>query len=564
MTPFSDPWGTSSLFDSYDGYIEQVRHLLRANHVPFGTPFDFLILAQTLEHNSQLRSDLAVLLQSFMEGEKKISHRTALGIIAVASGGPGFTTSSNGVSLPANGINQPEGSGSQPVNVLVDLLMSVGGRIQTSAQNLDGHFDSHLDIRPDSFSSESIDGETPEAPLLPPSSSDQETNFEQFTGAHWDHRSPLEALPARSNQNSNHDSNHDSPPQASLPHSSGTEDPLAETLSRLELNSLQVKHYLDSIDQRISRIEPRLDNLPTYVPSPATSHPVSGSGSGYGHVPDRRYSGLLATATLPHQAQESLESQESRNEPPPLDPAPTRSVPSDLSSLLESSFRQKHSRKKFEVPIILGAALVLLLLFYWGFNQNTQSPSIGSANPSLAQNTPVPPSDPVPANHGNASAPSGGAPARPSPSHTARAEVLPGVHRRPLYNSTPAGLNVPSPSSAPTTAAASATPEESDHFTLTSEPITVSAGVMAANVLSAPQPSYPLLASLTRMRGEVVMKAIISKDGTIQNVHVIKGHRLLRGAATNAVRTWRYRPYLVKGRPVEVATTVSVDFNRAQ
>jgi TonB family protein len=553
MTPFSDPPGTSSLLDSYDGYIEQVRHLLRANHVPFGTPFDFLILAQTLEHNAQLRSDLAVLLQSFMEGEKKISHRTALGIIAVASGGPGFTTSSNGVSLPAGG-------GSQPVNVLVDLLMSVGGRIQTSAQNLDGHFDSHLDIRPDSSSSEPIDGETPEAPLLPPSSSDQETTFEQFVGAHWDHRSPLEALPARSNQNSNQDSNQDSPPQASLPHS-GAEDPLAETLSRLELNSLQVKHYLDSIDQRISRIEPRLDNLPTYVPSPATSHPVSGLGSGYGHVPDRRYSALVATATLPHQAHES---QEPRDEPPPLDPAPTRSIPSDLPSLLESSFRQKHSRKKFEVPIIIGAALVLLLLFYWGFNQNTQSSSIGSANPSLAQNTPIPPSDPAPANDGNASGPSEGATARPSPSHTARAEVLPGVHRRPLYSSTPAGLNVSSPSSAPTTPAASATPEESDDSTLTSEPITVSAGVMAANVLSAPQPSYPLLASLTRMRGEVVMKAIISKDGTIQNVHVIKGHRLLRGAATNAVRTWRYRPYLVNGRPVEVATTVSVDFNQAQ
>ena len=571
MTPFSDPRGTSSLFDSYDGYIEQVRHLLRANHVPFGTPFDFLILAQTLEHNSQLRSDLAVLLQSFMEGEKKISHRTALGIIAVASGGPGFTTSSNGVSLPANGINQPAGNGSQPVNVLVDLLMSVGGRIQTSAQDLDGHFDSHLDIRTDSSSSEAIDGETPEAPLLPPSSSDQETDFEQFAGAHWDHRSPLEALPGPSNQNSNHDSNQDSnqnsnqdsPPQASLPHS-GTEDPLAETLSRLELNSLQVKHYLDSIDQRISRIEPRLDNLPTYVPSAATSHPVSGSGSGYGHVPDRRYSALLATATLPHQGQGSHESQESPDEPRPLDPAPPRSIPSDLPSLLESSFRQKHSRKKFEVPVILGAALVLLLLFYWGFNQNAQSPSIGSANPSLAQNTPIPPSDPAPANDGNASGPSKGATARPSPSHTARAEVLPGVHRRLLYNSTSAGLNVSSPSSAATTPAASVTPEESDDSTLTSEPITVSAGVMAANVLSAPQPSYPLLATLTRMRGEVVMKAIISKDGTIQNVHVIKGHRLLRGAATNAVRTWRYRPYLVNGRPVEVATTVSVDFNQAQ
>jgi outer membrane biosynthesis protein TonB len=65
------------------------------------------------------------------------------------------------------------------------------------------------------------------------------------------------------------------------------------------------------------------------------------------------------------------------------------------------------------------------------------------------------------------------------------------------------------------------------------------------------------------MRGEVVMQAITSKEGTIENVHVIKGHRLLRGAATHAVRSWRYRPYLVNGRPVEVATTVSVDFNQA-
>jgi protein TonB len=90
--------------------------------------------------------------------------------------------------------------------------------------------------------------------------------------------------------------------------------------------------------------------------------------------------------------------------------------------------------------------------------------------------------------------------------------------------------------------------------------INVSSGVMAANVLSAPQPSYPKLASLTHMQGEVVMQAIISKRGRIENVRVIKGHRLLRGAATNAVRSWRYRPYLVDGRPVQVATIVSVDF----
>jgi TonB family protein len=542
MTSLSHARETSSPFDGYDGYVIQVQHVLHANQVPFGTPFDFLILAQTLENNSQLRNDLAVLLQSFMDGEKKISHRTALGIIAVASGGPDFTTSSDGISPQANGVSQPAGNGNQPVNVLIDLLMSVGGRTHTSPQNLDGHFDNH---RP-----ELIDGETHQAVLLPPSSSDYETNFEQ---ANTEDRSALEAVPTRSNQYSNQDSL----PQDSLPHS-GTENPLVESLTRLELNALQVKHYLDSIDQRISRIEPRLDSLPTYVPSPATPHP--GSGSGYGHVPDGRYSALFATETLPHQAQEF---QEPQNEPSSPDPAPTQSIPSDMPSLLESSYRQKHSRQKFEVPILTGAALILLLLIYWGFNQNTQSPAIGPANPSLAQNTPILPSNPVPANDVNPTTLSEVATARVSPSHTAADAVLPEVHRRPLHNFTPAP-SPSSPSSATATPANSADPDESDDSTLSTEPVNVSSGVMAANVLSARQPSYPLLASLTRMRGEVLMKAIISKDGKIEDVHVIKGHRLLRGAATNAVRTWQYRPYLVNGRPVEVATTVSVDFSQQQ
>jgi outer membrane biosynthesis protein TonB len=43
-------------------------------------------------------------------------------------------------------------------------------------------------------------------------------------------------------------------------------------------------------------------------------------------------------------------------------------------------------------------------------------------------------------------------------------------------------------------------------------------------------------------------------------VRVLKGHRLLRGAATSAVKNWRYRPVVVDGHPVEVATIVSVTF----
>ena len=545
MTSFSDTQEISCLFDSCDGHIEQVQHVLRVNHVPFGTPFDFLILAQTLEHNSQLRTDLTVLLQSFVEGEKKMTHRTALGIIAVASGGSNFTPSANGKSLEVSGM-------SKPVNVLVDLLMSVGGRVQATAQNSGSQFDG----RPHGSSAEPINSEIPQTPPLASSSSNHETSLEQLPGLRSKDRDALEAVPTSSHLMSDLDSSLNSQPQdpqpeTALPHST-TETPLAETLTRLELNALQVKHYLDSIDQRISRIEPRLDALPTYHPSLATTPPVSGSGQ----VSDGRYSTLLAIE--PHQAPEL---QKARQEPSPLDPAHRQSIPSDMPALLRSSSRLNHSRKKFEIPIITAAALVLLLLLFWGFSQNTQPLVTGPANPSLPQTTTIPTS--ALANHGNTSQPSEGAQARPSASHSPATAKSQEVHHRPLHSSTLAGLHVP-PSSTTPTPVTSAHPDESSVSTLDVQPVNVSSGVMAGNILSAPQPTYPRLASLTRMRGEVVMQAIISKDGTIENVHVIKGHRLLRGAATNAVRTWRYRPYLVDGRPVEVATTVSVDFNQAQ
>ena len=91
--------------------------------------------------------------------------------------------------------------------------------------------------------------------------------------------------------------------------------------------------------------------------------------------------------------------------------------------------------------------------------------------------------------------------------------------------------------------------------------VNVSSGVMAANLVLAPKPSYPMFASLTRMEGNVVMRAVISKDGSVERLQVIQGHHLLRGAAKRAVQNWRYRPYKVDGVPVEVATIVSVDFS---
>jgi hypothetical protein len=90
--------------------------------------------------------------------------------------------------------------------------------------------------------------------------------------------------------------------------------------------------------------------------------------------------------------------------------------------------------------------------------------------------------------------------------------------------------------------------------------IDLSSGIMASHLVECQAPSYPKLAKLTHVQGPVLLQAIVSGAGAVESVHAIKGPYLLRGAASNAVRTWRYKPYLVNGKAVEVATVVTVDF----
>ena len=74
------------------------------------------------------------------------------------------------------------------------------------------------------------------------------------------------------------------------------------------------------------------------------------------------------------------------------------------------------------------------------------------------------------------------------------------------------------------------------------------------------QPTYPPLARAARIQGEVRLRAIISKAGTIENLAVLSGHAMLVAAAVDAVRQWRYHPYMLNGEPVEVETEVTVNF----
>jgi periplasmic protein TonB len=90
--------------------------------------------------------------------------------------------------------------------------------------------------------------------------------------------------------------------------------------------------------------------------------------------------------------------------------------------------------------------------------------------------------------------------------------------------------------------------------------IRMSQGVTSGLLLNKLEPQYPPIARVARIQGNVVLKAIIDKEGTIQDLQLVSGHPMLVPAAIEAVRQWRYRPYLLNGQPVEVETTVTVIF----
>ena len=84
--------------------------------------------------------------------------------------------------------------------------------------------------------------------------------------------------------------------------------------------------------------------------------------------------------------------------------------------------------------------------------------------------------------------------------------------------------------------------------------------IMEGNLIYRVQPQYPPLARQARIQGMVVLRAMISREGKIENVQVISGHPLLVKSAMAAVLQWRYRPYYLNNEPVEVETQVTVNF----
>ncbi len=150
------------------------------------------------------------------------------------------------------------------------------------------------------------------------------------------------------------------------------------------------------------------------------------------------------------------------------------------------------------------------------------------------------------------------------PPETAASTPPPPSPQQPLLSVTPSSAALPPADSRASRTGLSS--ENSDYVSpsataqFSEPPVAVSSAVMQENLVTSRVPAYPQAAKADGVEGPVVMQALISKNGTVDRLHVIQGDPLLRDAASEAVSKWHYRPYTVNGRPVEVATTVKVEF----
>jgi len=414
-----------------------------------------------------------------------------------------------------------------------------------------------------------------------------------------------------------------------------------ESLARLEMNSLEVKLYLDSIDQRISRMEPRLEGMRGAEQEASRSsagavegvegNPVAESQqtfeerTGTETVPDSE-AAFAAPAEEPQISPTTERRRRAQGVPVERRRAP-HALPGEIGEGEPWAWRTSVEEWKTWslahrswAPAVLLGLVTLAGLVYWSAGRQPGSHGqgpIADAGAVLSR------AEPLREGKSSAEIPWGSAQGRDgragsSPSHVAEQRPGKTVVEQGVAVPLPRGAAIAGPGrtvpgpAATTTNSGSATNPGSAAVALTdpsnganaaggsaggsvnsvrstvnaddsdasvdpgsrSAPygriippsgnrVHVSSGVMAGSLIYSRPPTYPHgFARLFHTEGRVVMQAIISKSGRVENLRVISGHYMLRGAAKEAVRTWRYKPYHVNGSPVEVATIVSVDFQR--
>src|ERR1700690_2505875 len=90
------------------------------------------------------------------------------------------------------------------------------------------------------------------------------------------------------------------------------------------------------------------------------------------------------------------------------------------------------------------------------------------------------------------------------------------------------------------------------------ERVRVGQNVMSAQIVTKVAPVYPPLARPARIQGSVVLRVRVNKSGDVTDIQLFSGHPMLAPAAIEAVKQWKYKPYLLNGEAVDVETDVTV------
>jgi TonB family protein len=151
----------------------------------------------------------------------------------------------------------------------------------------------------------------------------------------------------------------------------------------------------------------------------------------------------------------------------------------------------------------------------------------------------------------------------PTPEGTDVRITAPGARAPGVVGGVPGGVLGGILSAAPQRAAAATQDQGAAPADQPPSRIRIGSNVQAAKLVVAPKPAYPPLAKQARIQGTVSLNAVIGADGAVNNISIASGHPLLVQAALDAVRQWVYQPTLLNGVPVEVVTTVEVNFTLA-
>ena len=477
--------GTQETAQRYGNHIAEFRSLLDANHIRHGSQADLFEFARILDSSNSFRIDLSALVKSIVKKEgDELLLTDMVSIIAASVGGPSFADTNADIT--------------KPTNILMEFLLGTGCWRQFGAS-----------LRPPIRAEESRTMR-----ISPPASS--------------------VSIASENPEN-----------QAGLVDVS-SEHP--QTLSHLEFNILQVKSHLDSIEQRISRIESPPEDLLRRIPSPP--EPLLHPGTADTVAEEAAQSpaeGIPAfEAELPIHTRAVFSRQPQRHQSQTTD---------DISS---PTFAYSTTEGR-NIIIPIGVFLVLLAiiaaaLFFAHSGQGQiflkASMSRIKAVRTLFSSVPATvrraPTTTLPSTPDQTSA-STGAPAPPSP-------AAPATSTEDIVGTTSAHSAVSDGASPNISADARPIPG-------TPKIRYISSNVMEGYLLSAPRPEYPPRARIDHIEGQVTLQATISKTGSIETLHVMKGPESLRSAAIDAARKWRYKPYLVDSRPIEVTTTVYVDFS---